>query len=302
MRLFSPRFVAFGLAVASTLNIVACGGAPPSGSPQRSDPREKALRLYVFDCGTLKADPARFRLKAEEIATTDLSVPCFLVAHPQGRLIWDPGAVPDADWTATGAPVVHHLVLPDSGERDLTLRKPLMAQLSEVGYSAGDITHLAFSHYHYDHTANANAFAGATWLVRQVERDAMFADKPPGVTQPSSYAALRNSKTVIVASDEHDVFGDGSVIMKLAAGHTPGHQVLYVKLPKTGGVVLSGDLYHFPEARTLKRVATFDFDQEQTPASRDAIEAFLARTGAQLWIQHDQVGNTRLKKAPDYYE
>ncbi len=302
MELFKPRFVAFGLAAASVLHFVACGGAQQSAPPGRSAPQVNALRLYVFDCGTLKADPARFRLKAEEVATTDLSVPCFLVAHPQGRLIWDPGAVPDADWTPTGAPVVHHLVLPDSGERDLTLRKPLMAQLSDVGYSAGDITHLAFSHYHYDHTANANAFAGATWLVRQVERDAMFAEQPPGVTQPSSYAALKNSKTVIISGDEHDVFGDGSVIMKLAAGHTPGHQVLYVKLPKTGGVVLSGDLYHFPEARTLKRVATFDFDQEQTPASREAIEAFLARTGAQLWIQHDQIGNARLKKAPDYYE
>jgi glyoxylase-like metal-dependent hydrolase (beta-lactamase superfamily II) len=297
-----PRFVACGLAAAFILNIVACGGAPPSGSPQGSEPQVNALRLYVFDCGTLQADPARFRLTKEELATTDLSVPCFLVAHPQGRLIWDPGAVPDADWTPTGAPVVHHLVLPDSGERDLTLRKPLMAQLSEAGYSPGDITHLAFSHYHYDHTANANAFATATWLVRQIERDAMFAEKPPGVTRPSSYAALKNSKTVIISSDEHDVFGDGSVVMKLAAGHTPGHQLLYVKLPKTGGVVLSGDLYHFPEARALKRVATFDFDQAQTPVSREAIEAFLARTGAQLWIQHDQVGNARLKKAPEYYE
>jgi hypothetical protein len=81
-----------------------------------------------------------------------------------------------------------------------------------------------------------------------------------------SYSALKTRKTVIIESDEHDVFGDGTVIMKLAAGHTPGHQVLYVKLPKTGGVVLSGDLYHFPEARTLKRVATFDFDQAQTPS------------------------------------
>jgi N-acyl homoserine lactone hydrolase len=67
-------------------------------------------------------------------------------------------------------------------------------------------------------------------------------------------------------------------------------------------VVLSGDLYHFPEARTLKRVATFDFDQEQTPVSRETIEGFLAKAGAQLWIQHDQVGNSRLKKAPAYYE
>ena len=130
----------------------------------------------------------------------------------------------------------------------------------------------------------------------------MFADAPVGVTQPSSYSALKSSKTVIIDSDEYDVFGDGTVIMKLAAGHTPGHQVLYVKLPTTGGIVLSGDLYHFPEARTLKRVTTFDFDQTQTPISRGEIEAFLAKTGAQLWIQHDSIGNARLKKAPDYYE
>ena len=98
------------------------------------------------------------------------------------------------------------------------------------------------------------------------------------------------------------MFGDGSVIIKLAPGHTPGHQVLYLRLPRTGGVVLSGDLYHFPEARTLKRVTIFDFDQAQTAVSREAIEAFLTKTGAQLWIQHDAIGNSRLKKAPDYYE
>lgn len=290
------------LAVVFLLTIVACSPQKTGSAHVRLDPGVKGVRLYVFDCGTLRADPARFRLKKEEVATTNLSVPCFLVAHPQGRLMWDPGAVPDADWTPTGAEVAHHLVLADSSQRDLMLRKPLIAQLADIGYSPTDITHLAFSHYHYDHTANANSFAGATWLVRQVERDAMFAEKPPRVTQPSSYAALKTSKTVIIESDEYDVFGDGAVIMKLAAGHTPGHQVLYVKLLNTGDVVLSGDLYHFPEARALKRVATFDFDQAQTPISRNTIEAFLSKTGAQLWIQHDYLANSRLKKAPEYYD
>lgn len=302
MKRFIPGLAIVALAVAAVLTVIASSPQQTDASPERSDPEGKAVRLYVFDCGTLGADPARFRFKKEEVATTDLAVPCFLVAHPRGRLMWDPGAVPDADWTPTGAAVAHHLVLPDGSERDLTLRKPLLTQLAEVGYSPTDITHLAFSHYHYDHTANANPFAGATWLVRQVERDVMFAEKLPRLTQPSSYATLRTSKTVIIESDEYDVFGDGAVIIKLAAGHTPGHQVLYVKLPKTGGVVLSGDLYHFPEARTLKRVATFDFDQAQTSVSRETIEAFLAQTDAQLWIQHDYIGNTRLKKAPDYYE
>ena len=170
-----------------------------------------------------------------------------------------------------------------------------MAQLVEVGYSPADIKFLALSHYHYDHTANANEFKSATWLVRRVERDAMFAESPPGVTQPSTFAALRNSKTLILDSNDHDVFGNGTDVIKPAIGHTPGHQILYVKLPTTGDVVLSGDLYHYPEERVLDRVPTFEFDREQTRAARPAIEVFLKQTGAQLWIQHDVTGTAVLK-------
>ena len=75
-----------------------------------------------------------------------------------------------------------------------------------------------------------------------------------------------------------------------------------MKLAKTGGVVLSGDLYHYPAEMTLDRVPTFEFSQEQTRASRKAVDAFLKKTGAQLWIQHDFVGNAKLKKSPQFYE
>ena len=297
------RLVMTVLVAALGFAAVARGAGQTVPSPERRAPPPPSVRLYVFDCGTLHiADLGRFQLKKEEVATSDLSVACFLVTHPKGTLIWDTGAVPDTAWKPTGTAVTHHVVLPDSQERDVTMIRPLMVQLAEVGYSPSDITYLALSHYHYDHTANANEFAGATWLVRQAERDAMFAERPPGVTQPSTYASLRNSKTLILKSDEHDVFGDGTVVIKAALGHTPGHQMLYVKLAKTGGVVLSGDLYHYPEERTLDRVPTFEFNQEQTRATRVALDAFLKKTGAQLWIQHDFTANARLKKAPDYYE
>jgi len=270
---------------------------------RRAPPLPGSPRLYVFDCGTLHiADLSRFQLKREEVAASDLSVACFLVAHSKGTLLWDPGAVPDADWKPGGAPVTHEIVLPDGQKRTLTLRRPLLAQLAEVGYAPSDVTYLALSHYHYDHTANANAFSRATWLVRKAERDAMFAATPPGVTQPSTYAALRNARTRLLEGDEHDVFGDGTVVIKSAPGHTPGHQMLWVKLAKTGPVLLSGDLWHYPEERTLDRVPTFEFDPEKTRATRAATEAFLARTGTQLWIQHDLVANARLRKAPEYYE
>ena len=150
--------------------------------------------------------------------------------------------------------------------------------------------------------AAANAFARATWIARSVERDAMFAASPPALTRPSTYAALTRSRTVAIGAEDHDVFGDGTVVMKLAAGHTPGHQVLFVKLPKTGPIVLSGDLYHYPEERALGRVPTFEADQQKTVASRAAIDAFLRRSGARLWIQHDLTGMSAVKKAPAFYE
>jgi glyoxylase-like metal-dependent hydrolase (beta-lactamase superfamily II) len=279
------------------------GGGPGTPSVQHKAQAPRSVRLYVFDCGVLhNADMGRFNLKKEDVATTDMSVACFLVAHPKGTLVWDTGAVPDDSWKPTGSPTTQHVTLPDGQPREVIVDKSLGAQLAEIGYKPSDITFLALSHYHYDHTANANAFAGSTWLVRQIEHDTMFGGKPSGAIQPSTISALEKSKTTIIKDDEYDVFGDGSVIIKSAPGHTQGHQVLYVKLAKTGGVLLSGDLYHYPEEKALDRVPTFEFNQEQTRASRAAVDSFLKRTGAQLWIQHDFNGNAKLKKSPQFYE
>lgn len=285
------RFVACAVAVVLTSAAI---------SGQRAAP---GLRLYVFDCGTLaSADMSRYRLTDAEVSTTRMSVACFLVRHPRGVLMWDVGAVPDQAWTPTGRPEPQHLMLPDGQTRDVTMTKQLLPQLADAGVPPAAVTFLALSHYHWDHTANANAFTAATWLARPGERDAMFAAAPPPLTQPATYAGLRDARTIAVTADDYDVFGDGAVVLKLAPGHTPAHQVLVVKLPRTGTVVLSGDLYHYPEERTLGRIPTFEADQGQTAAARRTIEAFVQQTGAQLWIQHDFAGNARLRKAPAFYD
>jgi glyoxylase-like metal-dependent hydrolase (beta-lactamase superfamily II) len=270
--------------IASVLGVAAAmpAQAPPS------------VRLYVFDCGELDIpDITPYKLTRAEIATNVMSVPCFLVAHPKGTLMWDVGAVPDR-------------MIPDGGTGTLrtygTSTKKLETQLRDVGYTPADINYLAMSHFHWDHVGNANMFAGATWLVRQKERDLMFADPPSPRTEPANFSALKNSKTVIIRNADYDVFGDGSVVIKSAPGHSPDHQVLYVKLARSGPVVLSGDLYHYPEERTLGRVPSTEFDPQQTAASRAAVEAFLKSSGAQLWIEHDFNGNAKLKKSPQFYD
>jgi glyoxylase-like metal-dependent hydrolase (beta-lactamase superfamily II) len=167
------------------------------------------------------------------------------------------------------------------------------------------------SHYHYDHSANANAFAGSIWLVQKAERDLMFsgAPRPSSPNSPTTemvnerVAALKNSKTTLLNGD-HDVFGDGTVVIISTPGHTPGHQSLLVKLAKTGPVLLSGDLYHYPAERTLK-----DFTPlaalgvpAQEDASKAKVEALLKEKKATLWIQHDIIADAKLKKSPAYYD
>jgi glyoxylase-like metal-dependent hydrolase (beta-lactamase superfamily II) len=256
----------------------------------------KGPRLYILDCGDIKPmDPTLFGLKKEEIAGDGSFVtPCYLVVHPKGTLIWDVGQVPDAQVPGDGTEVVVQDLL--------RTRRKLVPQIEALGFKVGDITYLAMSHYHLDHTANANLFAGSTWIVQQAEYDAMFGAREFAIRDSSSYDKLKDAKRITLNNEDHDVFGDGTVVIKTAPGHTPGHQMLFLKLKKFGPLLLEGDLYHLPEERTLDRVPTFDFDAAMTRATRAKTEAFLKRTGATLWIQHDPPTNAKLKKAPHYYD
>ena len=254
----------------------------------------KSLRVYLFDCGLIKGEnPIEYGLNKGEVKNADMVVPCYLIVHPKGTLMWDVGVIPDSAFKGN-EPVTRS----DDGDT-VSSPRPLLPQLAALGYPPENITYIAFSHYHFDHTANANAFAGSTWLVHAAERDAMFAASPE---HQAAYNRLRNSKTVILPNTDYDVFGDGTVIIKYTPGHTPGHQVLALKLPKTGPVLIAGDLWHYAAERTASRAPGGEANQQQTLASRAAMEAYLKQSGAQLWIEHDPETFHRLKKAPDYIE
>jgi glyoxylase-like metal-dependent hydrolase (beta-lactamase superfamily II) len=254
------------------------------------------VRLYVFDAGVLQGlDPSGFHLTKAEVAETDMSCVSYLIVHPKGTLLWDSGVISDSDIEA------------GKGEQKgaaytIKATKTLKSQLAAIGYAPKDITYFALSHDHFDHVANANAFAGSTWLVQQPERDAMFSDKPGPATVTAPFIALKNSKTQILHGGDYDVFGDGSVVIKAAYGHTPGHQVLYLKLQKSGPILLAGDLYHYNEERGTDKVPGFEFSREQSLASRAAVEAFLKQSRAQLWIEHDLANFNKQKKSPAFYE
>ena len=280
------------VAVSTALGMMLLARAPHAqGKPATAS----ALRVYVLDCGTMKErDGVAYGLSREQMAPRDLSDPCVLVVHPRGTLLWETGLneavnhpAANDNPAAVGAP--------RPGDR---VEKTLKGQLVDVGYKPSDITYLALSHSHWDHTGNVRDYLSSTWLVQKAERDLMFGEKPLG--NQSDFDGLKTSQTRVLDGD-HDLFGDGSVIILSTPGHTVGHQSLFVTLPKTGPVILSGDLYHFPEELTL-RPSPRGRGAEQIAASMAKVQALMGKTGAQLWIQHDVLGYAKLKKSPAFYE
>jgi glyoxylase-like metal-dependent hydrolase (beta-lactamase superfamily II) len=267
--------------------------------PAKAQSAVQGLRLYVMDGGSIIINaPERFGLTREQVKNSNMSCPVYLIVHPRGTLLFDTGLGDRYAGRPFNEAVLGDLPGPPPMASFVLVTKTVKSQLEAIGYPASKIDYLALSHPHVDHIGNANDFAGSTFLVHKGDYNMMFG---PEVKFNPAYAALKTSKTKIIEGD-YDVFGDGTVVLKFTPGHTPGHQSLYLKLARTGGVVLSGDLYHYPEDLTLNAMPDREKGPGVTEASRKALDAFLKETGAQLWIGHDINFFSKQKHAPEYYD
>ena len=267
---------------------------PRAGAAEHAPrPKVTSPRLYVFDCGTLVYNrPEDYNLKREEVKDTNMGVTCYLVVHPKGLLLYDTGL----NDRLVGRPLYENVL---DGYAQVKFNT-LSGQLADIGVTPADIDYLVLSHYHWDHVGNASDFAGATWLVYKGDRDRMFGKEARAYAWFSQYSQLEHSKTTLLSGD-HDVFGDGSVTVIATPGHTEGHCSLMVRLRNTGPVVLSGDLYHYEEERSLNRMP----DEEKTSGtvqSRRKVEELLQRTGATLWIGHSMEFFRVVRKSPAWYD
>jgi glyoxylase-like metal-dependent hydrolase (beta-lactamase superfamily II) len=282
--------------------IFSVAGGSAQAPPVTKAQAPKAMRLYVFDCGRLNISPegvARYHVTPAEVGETRMPVPCFLIAHPKGTLMWDVGVIPDATVEAQAQDGARSNVNATSAA---VVTRTLKSQLAQIGYRPADITFVAISHAHKDHSANLDQFASSTWLARPAEREFMWTENNERVDQ-SFYTKLKTSKSIVLDNDEYDVFGDGLAVIKSAPGHTPGHQVLILRLASLGRIMIAGDLYHYPPERTLRRAPPDnEFNVQQSAASRVKIEEYLQKTKTAIWIEHDFAANAKLKKSPAYYD
>ncbi|VAW62951.1 hypothetical protein MNBD_GAMMA11-3208 [hydrothermal vent metagenome] len=253
------------------------------------------LKLYVFDCGQMLVRDITILNPAltpgEEIIFSDT---CYLISHPNGTLIWDTGLSDSLLGVAGGVDA-------GNGLFNLSVSKTLKSQLEEIDIDPLSIDYIAFSHLHFDHTANTSYFLNATWLIQEVEYDLAFSPQAEQFFfNPEDYSILQNNDTVKL-NGHYDVFGDTSVVIVSTPGHTPGHQVLYLNLAETGPVILSGDLYHFQQNREEYGFPVFNTKKE-TVHSFALVDDLLDELNAKLWIQHDKPFFDSLNLSPAFYQ
>jgi glyoxylase-like metal-dependent hydrolase (beta-lactamase superfamily II) len=241
-------------------------------------------RLYVMDCGHNAAtDQARWSPGVNVGKPIELSDNCYLIKHGRQWLLWDTG-YPDS---VADKPVTNPI-------GTATRSRKLAAQLAEIGLKPDNVTLVAVSHTHGDHVGNVDMFPASTLLIQKAEVAWAFAE--------GKQAPFKKDRPMQQLNGDHDVFGDGSVVILSTPGHTPGHQSLLVHLAKGGYVVLTGDLAHFKDNWDNDRVPSMNTSAEQTHASHAKVVKLLAEKKAHLWINHDEATSARQKKSPQYYE
>jgi glyoxylase-like metal-dependent hydrolase (beta-lactamase superfamily II) len=277
-----------GVAVKKFAMMIAALAALTFSAAVSAQPKSGVDKLYILNCGEgVAGDISRWSPGVDVGKSMKFVDNCYLIHHAQGWLLWDTGvadaiaAMPDGQ--APADPKATHWRRP----------KTLASQLDQLGVKPADIKFVAISHTHPDHTGNVELFPQAMLLVQKAEYD---------WPTPTGTPRFKPEHPVTKLEGDRDVFGDGSVTILATPGHTPGHQSLLVKLPKTGALVLSGDAVHFTANWENRRVPSMNSDKEQTLASMQRIADLLTKEKAQLWINHDKAQRDGLKLAPGYYD
>jgi N-acyl homoserine lactone hydrolase len=245
-------------------------------------------KLYILNCGEgVAGDISRWSPGVNVGKSMDFVDNCYLIHHTAGWLLWDTGLT-DAIAALPGGQA-------PSDPRMTHWRRPktLASQLDELGVKPSEIKYVAISHTHPDHIGNVELFPQSMLLVQKPEYE---------WPNPLGVGRFKAEHPVTKLEGDHDIFGDGSATIISTPGHTPGHQSLLVKLPRTGALLLSGDAVHFRSNWENRGVPANNTDKDRTLASMQRIADVLAKENAQLWINHDKAQRDSLKMSPGFYD
>ena len=249
-------------------------------APDRASP---PLKLWRLDCGRI--DENKERPWAWQKVPTP--TPCYLIGHGSRYLLWDAGTTRRA--LGNAHPVAK-------------LDRTITDQLAQIGVKPEQIEFVGISHYHGDHTGQATQFPKARMLIGAADFEALKSKRPPGGAAPDHIKPwIEGESPVEALVEDHDVFGDGRVIILNTPGHTPAHSSLLVKLT-TGPVIVAGDLWFSHEDALRGTMPDFNTSRAETIASRERIGRLAEKLDAVIVIQHEPADIDKLPVFPQAAE
>lgn len=245
--------------------------------------------IYAMTCGHLTAPLEQFILGGE--GSVRVPVPCFLIDHPQGKILFDSGMHPAAGTDPIGrigpiATIFHPELGPEENVR---------GRLAALGVAPHDIRFLILSHLHFDHAGGNELLPDATLLVQRREWEA---GRDPDLAAINGFDRkdYDHGHALRLVDGEYDVFGDGAVVCVPTHGHTPGHQSLRVRTAG-GDVVLTADACYLRRNLEEMKLPPIVFDADDMRASLQRLKA-LRDAGARLVFGHDPVAWAAVPQAP----
>ena len=265
------------------------------------------MRLYAFSSGAVTV-PKSFLQAGAPATPVQAPVGFFVVKHPKGNVLFDTGnndriITDDKYWGQWMA--MNPVRTPDVA---------IDVQLAKVGLKPDDIRYVVIGHMHLDHGGNIAKFPKSTLVVQKDEVRNAFWPEPgtAGPYIPGDFAMLRAEAgysqatkwPMIQLEGDLDLFNDNSVVIKRWVGHTPGSQMMIVRLPRTGTVILTSDNVYFKEnvTKNLLPDVSLAYDPPGILRAYQWIREMQAREGADFFTAHDPEAFKQMKKAPDYLE
>jgi glyoxylase-like metal-dependent hydrolase (beta-lactamase superfamily II) len=197
------------------------------------------MALYHLPTGTYETRAAlavrggSFRDKRHFAASA------VLVRHPHGDLLIDAGF---------GADVAAHVaMLPRFQRAPYQVGRTVSEQLDAAGYDRGGLLGVLLTHSHWDHASGLDGLPDTPVWMNAHERQYAAEDSGGKVFRRVSagheiHEYGFDSRSYLGFPSSYDVYEDGSVVVVLAGGHTPGSVIVFVTVPSGERYAFIGDL------------------------------------------------------------
>jgi N-acyl homoserine lactone hydrolase len=259
----------------------------------------RALKLWTLEAPQLEV-PMKNLINGAS-GTVTIPCPSYLVQHERGLVLFDtsitPLAVDDPVAVYGEALASLNLFYPPEFKID--------NQLRALGFSLEDVGHVVTSHGHFDHCGGIGLFPDAKHYVGENEINYAFWPSPPGVEffSGAPFEPIRGKDILYVPLHvDHDVFGDGSVVVLSMPGHTIGNLALLVRLGSGQNVILTGDTVHLRHSMADLLPGPYDYSSRQAIDSIRRLGRLRQSLSAALLITHDLDDYAEFGHAPAFME